>query len=143
MLLEVFHSDLCTVLQTLKHTIMIYHPCLQYIFQFMNDWKETNVAEKQQLTLDDVRDIAELARLDLSDDELAMYTEQLSAILEYFTLLQEVDTSNIALTASVLPLRSVMREDVSEPALTPSEAVKNAPDAEQNQFRVLPVLDNE
>jgi len=101
------------------------------------------VAEKQQLTLDDVRDIAELARLDLSEDEISMYTEQLSAILDYFTLLQEVDTSDIAPTASVLPLRSVMREDVAQEPLAPEVAVKNAPDSDENQFRVLPVLDQD
>jgi len=100
------------------------------------------VANTQSLTLNDVRDIAELARLDLTEDELEMYTEQLSAILEYFTLLQEVDTSDIMPMSSVLPLRSVMREDRHREALQPDVAVKNVPDSEQNQFRVLPVLDH-
>ena len=96
-----------------------------------------------QLTIEAVRDIAELARLDLSDAELALYTEQLSQILEYFTLLQEVDTSHVALTDSVLPLRSVMRADVVEAPLTPEQAIANAPDAEANQFKVSAVLGDE
>lgn len=96
-----------------------------------------------QLTTEDVRDIAELAKLDLSDDEITMYTEQLSQILDYFTLLQEVDTSQIELTDSVLPLRSVMREDVVQVALTPTTAIANAADAEANQFKVSAVLGDE
>jgi aspartyl-tRNA(Asn)/glutamyl-tRNA(Gln) amidotransferase subunit C len=96
-----------------------------------------------QLTIEAVQDIAELAKLDLSDAELALYTEQLSQILEYFTLLQEVDTSHVELTASVLPLRSVMRADVVEAALTPEQAIANAPDAEANQFKVSAVLGDE
>jgi aspartyl-tRNA(Asn)/glutamyl-tRNA(Gln) amidotransferase subunit C len=96
-----------------------------------------------QLTIEAVRDIAELAKLDLSAAELALYTEQLSQILEYFTLLQEVDTSHVELTDSVLPLRSVMRADVVEAALTPEQAIANAPDAEANQFKVSAVLSDE
>ncbi|MDQ7024899.1 MAG: Asp-tRNA(Asn)/Glu-tRNA(Gln) amidotransferase subunit GatC [Anaerolineae bacterium] len=96
-----------------------------------------------QLTNDDVQDIAELAKLDLSPDEITMYTEQLSQILGYFTLLQEVDTSQIELTDSILPLRSVMREDMVEMALTPTTAIANAADAEANQFKVSAVLGDE
>jgi aspartyl-tRNA(Asn)/glutamyl-tRNA(Gln) amidotransferase subunit C len=96
-----------------------------------------------KLTTADVRDIAELAKLDLSDAEIAMYTEQLSQILDYFTLLQEVDTSHIDMTDSVLPLRSVMRADILEAALTPEQVIANAPDAEANQFKVSAVLGDE
>jgi aspartyl-tRNA(Asn)/glutamyl-tRNA(Gln) amidotransferase subunit C len=96
-----------------------------------------------KLTIADVRDIAELAKLDLSDAEIAKYTEQLSQILDYFTLLQEVDTSHIDMTDSVLPLRSVMRADVVEAALTPEQVIANAPDAEANQFKVSAVLGDE
>jgi aspartyl-tRNA(Asn)/glutamyl-tRNA(Gln) amidotransferase subunit C len=96
-----------------------------------------------QLTNDDVRDIAELAKLELSADEVTMYTEQLSQILGYFTLLQEVDTSQIELTDSILPLRSVMREDMVQTALTPTMAIANAADAEANQFKVSAVLGDE
>ena len=96
-----------------------------------------------KLTTADVCDIAELAKLDLSDAEIAKYTEQLSQILDYFTLLQEVDTSHIDMTDSVLPLRSVMRADIVEAALTPEQVIANAPDAEANQFKVSAVLGDE
>lgn len=92
------------------------------------------------LTNEDVRAIAELAKLDLTDEEVEMYASQLSAILGYFQRLQAVDTSHIEPTASVLPLRTVLRPDVPQPALEPQQAVANAPDAEDNQFRVSTVL---
>lgn len=95
---------------------------------------------EQILSEDDVRAIADLARLELSDEEIERYTTQLSAILDYFTLLQEVDTSHIEPTASVLPLRSVMREDVVQPALPVEDVLKNAPDQDEKQFKVSAVL---
>ena len=98
---------------------------------------------EQRLSLEEVRDIAELAKLKLSDDEVTMYTEQLSQILDYFQLLQEVDTSELDATASVTPLRSVMRADENPVALSPEEVVANAPAATGNQFKVSAVMGNE
>lgn len=102
-----------------------------------------DMAETQHLSTDDVQAIAELARLDLSAAEIEKYTRQLSQILDYFTLLQEVDTSGIPPTDSVLPIRSVMREDIPSKALSPEEAIANAPSAEANQFKVSAVLGDE
>lgn len=101
------------------------------------------MAETQHLSVDDVRAIADLARLDMSDAELEKYAQQLSQILDYFTLLQEVDTSDVSPTDSVLPLRSVMREDNPIAALDPQAAIANAPSAEANQFKVSAVLGDE
>jgi aspartyl-tRNA(Asn)/glutamyl-tRNA(Gln) amidotransferase subunit C len=93
-----------------------------------------------ELSHEEVRRIAELARLDLSDAEVALYAGQLSHILQYFERLQEVDTSQIAPTASVLPLKNVMRPDVAAPPLTPEQVTANAADVEDHQFRVSAVL---
>lgn len=101
------------------------------------------MSDKPTLTLDDVRAIAELAKLQVSEDELKTYTAQLSQILGYFTLLQEVDTSNLSPMASVLPLRTVLRPDTPKPALTPQQAIQNAPDSEDDQFKVNVVLGDE
>ncbi|MCA9885750.1 MAG: Asp-tRNA(Asn)/Glu-tRNA(Gln) amidotransferase subunit GatC [Anaerolineae bacterium] len=101
------------------------------------------MADNATLTHDDVRAIADLARLQLSDEEVAKYAEQLSAILHDFQKLQAVDTSHIDPIASVLPLKSVMREDTPLPALKPEAAVSNAPDKDANQFRVKAVLDGD
>ena len=101
------------------------------------------MTEVQHLSHEEVRAIAELAKLDLSDDEIALYAEQLSQILSYFTLLQEVDTSHVDRRASVLPLTTVMRPDIVGAALTPQQAIANAPEADDNQFQVSAVLGDE
>ena len=93
------------------------------------------------LTLDEVEHIAELARLRLTPEEKERYREQLSAILDYAARLQELDTSGIPPTASVLPPRSVLRPDQTNPGLTLEELLRNAPETEADQFRVPPVLE--
>jgi aspartyl-tRNA(Asn)/glutamyl-tRNA(Gln) amidotransferase subunit C len=93
-----------------------------------------------ELSYEEVRRIAELAKLELTDDEVALYAGQLSHILQYFERLQELDTSQIPPTASVLPLKNVFRADVALPSITPEQALANAPDAVDDQFRVSAVL---
>ena len=93
------------------------------------------------LSHEEVRRIAELAKLDLTDEEVALYAVKLSNILDYFQTLQSLDTSQIEPTASVLPLKNVLREDVATPPLSPDEVIANAPDAEDHLFRVSAVLD--
>ena len=93
------------------------------------------------LTLSEVNHIAKLARLDLSGEEKEQYRQQLSEILEYAARLQVVDTSSIPPTSSVLPPRSVLREDVASSSLDVDQILSNAPDAAGNQFRVPPVMD--
>ena len=89
-----------------------------------------------------VEHIAELARLELTEDEIERYAEQLSAILEYAERLQDIDTDAIPPTASVLPLRNVLREDVVQPSLPRDEALANAADKVDGQFRVDAVLED-
>ena len=92
------------------------------------------------LTLQEVEHIANLARLDLTDDEKARYREQLSAILDYFAQLRELDTAAIPPTSSVA-LHSVLRDDEPRPGLSQEELLRNAPQTEAGQFRVPPVLE--
>ncbi len=93
------------------------------------------------LSAQDVRAIADLARLELRDEDVARYQRQLSAILDYFQKLEELDTSHIDPTSTVLPLSNVMRPDQAGPALSVDEAIANAPDSDGEQFRVRAVLD--
>lgn len=93
------------------------------------------------ITLEEVEHIAELARLALTEEEKARYREQLSDILDYAARLQELDTADIPPTSSVLPGRSVLRPDRPRPGLSPQDLLRNAPQAEQGQFRVPPVLE--
>lgn len=93
------------------------------------------------LTIDEVRHIADLARLDLTSEEEERYTQQLSAILDYAARLQAVDTSAIPPTATVLPLNAPLRPDVVRPCPPRERILENAPEAEEGMFRVPPVLD--
>ncbi len=93
------------------------------------------------LTREEVEHIAALARLELTEEEKERYREQLSAILDYAARLQALDTSHISPTSTVLAQRATLRPDVAEPGLTTAQALDNAPKAEQQQFRVPPVLE--
>jgi aspartyl-tRNA(Asn)/glutamyl-tRNA(Gln) amidotransferase subunit C len=92
------------------------------------------------LSLAEVEHVAELARLSLSDEEKALFREQLSAILDYAAVIQQVDTSAIPPTATVLPLRNVMRDDVARPSMPSEDALANAPDARDGFFAVRQIL---
>ena len=94
------------------------------------------------LSAEDVRAIADLARLELSEDDVVLYQRQLSDILDYFQKLQELDTSHIDPTSSVLPLTNVMREDRAGEPLPVDDVVANAPESDGEQFRVRAVLND-
>lgn len=95
------------------------------------------------LTLQDVEHIAELAKLGLTAEEKERFRTQLSTILDYAQRLQNLPTDDIEATASVLPLTNVWREDVARPCLPTEDVLANAPDAEDNHFRVAAVLEEE
>ncbi len=90
-----------------------------------------------------VRHVAQLARLNLSDDELTHYAEQLSRILKYIDQLNELDTSDVPPTAHAMPVQNVFREDQIAAAWTAERALHNAPAREDNLFKVPKVLDQE
>jgi len=94
------------------------------------------------LTTEEVRHVAELAKLALTDAEVEEYTQQLSAILDYADLLSAVDTSDVPPTPYILPLQNVMRADEPAPSLTNEEALANAPDSEDGFFRVRAVFED-
>ena len=88
-----------------------------------------------------VRRVAELARLDLAPGEEELLTGQLNAILAYMDQLSEVDTTGIEPTSHVLPLTNVMRDDVVHGCLSTAEALANAPSADQGHFAVPKILE--
>ena len=96
-----------------------------------------------ELSREEVGRIAELAKLELTDAEIDLYAGQLTPILQYFERLKELDTSQIPPTASVLPLKNVLRPDVAVQPISPAEALTIAPDKEDDQFRVSAVLGEE
>lgn len=93
------------------------------------------------ITREDVQHIAELAKLKLTEAEEALYQEQLSAILDYAQRLNALDTTAIPPTATVLPLRSVMRTDEPRPSMPVDDILANAPARSGDSFEVHVVLE--
>ncbi len=96
-----------------------------------------------RLTREQVQHVAELAKLKLTDAEVDLFQEQLSAILAYADRLDELDTESIPPTAGVLPLRNVMRPDEPRPSFPREVMLANAPDAEDGFIKVKVVLDKD
>lgn len=94
-----------------------------------------------RLTQDEVRHVAELAKLRLTEAEIEQFAGQLSAILDYAERLQEVDTSSVPPTPYVLPLVNVMAADEPRSGLSNAEALANAPDSDEGFFRVRAVFE--
>lgn len=93
------------------------------------------------ISLEQVRHVARLARIALSDEEIAVMRAQLSAILDYIAMLQEVDVSDVPPTAQVTGLTTVWRPDVVGEMLTQAQALANAPDQQDGMFRVRAVFE--
>lgn len=94
------------------------------------------------LTREEVRHVAMLARLGLSDEEVETLRSQLGQVLEYIEILQGVDTSAVEPTAQVLSHLNVARHDSSRPSLPTGEALANAPGREGEFFRVPAVMED-
>jgi len=94
-----------------------------------------------KISLEQVRYVAELARLELDPAEQERLTGQLNAILAYMEQLGEVDTGAVAPTSHVLPLANVLREDEPRPCLPREEALAGAPDPARDHFGVPKVIE--
>ncbi len=95
------------------------------------------------LSREEVEHIAELAKLALTEEEKTLYAEQLSAILDYFRKLQEVDTSGIPPTATVLPIHNVFRPDEPGDPMPRELLLQNAPAQADGCFQVQMILEFE
>src|SRR5205823_2858715 len=88
-----------------------------------------------------IENVAALAHLELSEAELDRMTAELGAILDHIAVLSSAQTDRIAPTAQVLDLRNVMRDDLVMPCLPTEAVLANAPDREDDSFRVRAVLE--
>lgn len=93
------------------------------------------------ISRDEVEAMAELAKLIFTDEEKAILQEQLSAILDYAAMLQQVDTTGVPAITSAIPLDNIMRPDEVQLSMDPAEALDNAPEAEAQSFKVRAVLE--
>ncbi|HZN15051.1 MAG TPA: Asp-tRNA(Asn)/Glu-tRNA(Gln) amidotransferase subunit GatC [Acidimicrobiales bacterium] len=94
----------------------------------------------ERLTRDDVAHVAHLARLDLTDDEIDLYTEQLGAVLAHAADVEALDTSGVPPTAHPLPIVNVLRDDVVTPGVDREEVLAQAPAVEDGRFKVPRIL---
>jgi aspartyl-tRNA(Asn)/glutamyl-tRNA(Gln) amidotransferase subunit C len=93
-----------------------------------------------EITRDDVAHVAKLARLELSEEEVALFTGQLGAVLEYAEAIRRLDTADVPPTAHPFPLRNVVRPDEPHPCLDREEVLAQAPQQEDGRFRVPRIL---
>jgi aspartyl-tRNA(Asn)/glutamyl-tRNA(Gln) amidotransferase subunit C len=88
-----------------------------------------------------VRNVAKLARLGLSEEEIDTFGSQLSAILGHIQILEEADVSGVSPTAHASRLTNIMREDIPAPSYAPEVLLANAPDQEDNCLKVNAILE--
>lgn len=93
------------------------------------------------LSSDEVRHVARLARLAISDEEIERFRVQLSAILEHAARVSEVAVEGLEPTAHPLPIVNVFRDDVVGDCLTQDEALSTAPEVEDGRFRVPRIIE--
>ncbi|MGG1678971.1 Asp-tRNA(Asn)/Glu-tRNA(Gln) amidotransferase subunit GatC [Neobacillus sp. NRS-1170] len=93
-----------------------------------------------RISTDQVKHVANLARLAVSEEEVEKFTKQLDAIITFAEQLNELDTENVEPTYHVLDLKNVLREDISKQGLPREEVLKNAPEHQAGQIKVPSIL---
>jgi aspartyl-tRNA(Asn)/glutamyl-tRNA(Gln) amidotransferase subunit C len=95
------------------------------------------------ISRDDVAHVARLARLELTEDELELFTAQLGAVLEHAADVEALDVGDVPPTMHPYPLRNVLRADEVRPGVDREEVLRQAPAAEDGRFKVPPILGEE
>ena len=93
-----------------------------------------------KITSEEVRHVADLARLRVSDEEVEIFTSQLEGLLEHFSAISSIDTQGVAPTSHPIELNNVFRKDVVKPSLTQEQVLSNAPKTEESRFAVPQIL---
>lgn len=96
----------------------------------------------EKIDHEQVRKVAKLARLDLCEEEVGMFSDQLSHILDYIEKLNELETDDVEPLAHCLAVHNVFRQDEVRPSLGAERTLANAPETEQQYFKVPKVLDD-
>ena len=94
----------------------------------------------ERLTRAEVAHVAALARLELTEDELDLYTEQLAKVLDHAADVAALDLDGVSLTAHALAVTNVLRPDEVQPVLDRDEVLAQAPAVEDHRFRVPRIL---
>ncbi|MFQ3544242.1 Asp-tRNA(Asn)/Glu-tRNA(Gln) amidotransferase subunit GatC [Halobacillus rhizosphaerae] len=94
-----------------------------------------------RISKEEVKHVAHLARLAITEDEADKFTKQLDDIITYAEQLNELDTEGVEPTTHVLDLKNVLRKDEPKKWIKKEDALKNAPDQKDGQFKVPSVLE--
>lgn len=94
-----------------------------------------------KLTKEEVKHVAHLARLAITEEEAEKFAEQLGKITDYVQTLNELDTTNVEPTSHVLPIVNVMREDVAVKGLELDKVLLNVKEHENGLIKVPPILE--
>ena len=92
------------------------------------------------ISMKEIEHIAWLAKIELSEEEKRVFTEQINTILEYFKVIDEVNTDNVKPTFNVQDVTNVFREDEATPSLSRDEALKNAPEKEKGYVKAPKII---
>ncbi|MDM5335275.1 Asp-tRNA(Asn)/Glu-tRNA(Gln) amidotransferase subunit GatC [Ureibacillus composti] len=95
-----------------------------------------------KLTKEEVKHVAHLARLAITDEEAEKFAQQLGKITDFAEQLNELDTTNVEPTSHVLPIVNVLREDVAQKGLDRDLMMLNVKDQEAGQVKVPPILED-
>lgn len=94
-----------------------------------------------KITTDDVKKIADLIRIAVTDEEVASYTEHIAKTLGYADKLSELNTDDVSPTTHGTIVTDVMRQDIVEQSISQKEALSNAPDKQDGHFKVPSIMD--
>ncbi|MCM3575460.1 MULTISPECIES: Asp-tRNA(Asn)/Glu-tRNA(Gln) amidotransferase subunit GatC [Mesobacillus] len=94
-----------------------------------------------RISEEQVKHVAHLARLAITEDEAKMLTDQLDKIITYAEQLNELNTDNVEPTSHVLEIKNVMREDRAKEGLPREEVLKNAPEHQDGQIKVPGIME--
>tara|TARA_B100002052_G_scaffold279800_1_gene287385 strand:- start:6730 stop:7035 length:306 start_codon:yes stop_codon:yes gene_type:complete len=97
----------------------------------------------KKITIDEVKHIAKLSKLDIPNDKLNYYVSELSQILDYFDVISKVDTSNVEPLINVSDNINIYRNDKSEAGINKNEFIENCPETFGNYIKVPKVLDKD
>ena len=96
-----------------------------------------------EITPDLVRHLAGLARIQVTDEEVASFTAQLGLIVDSVATVKAAVEGDVPATSHPIPMANVFREDIVEPSLTQAQALSGAPDSADGRFRVHAILDED
>lgn len=94
-----------------------------------------------RISSEQVKHVANLARLSISEEEAETFTKQLDAMISFAEQLNELNTDHVEPTSHVLDMKNVMREDIAQEGLSQNEVLKNTPDHQDGQVKVPSIIE--